>query len=296
MLAERELYVSELAPVTVDLESVFLELTGDRAGAGPGPAGRRLGRRRSRTGRPGPAAPQAARRRGRVGRMSLYHGGGAPAVQAPVHPHRADPRRCWCWPPSRSAFFIASHKVGPETRVAAEAEAQAETYDQVTRDHATMVAQCEAAQGARAPRRPSSSTAPNCAQGLGADARAVPRRVTTCRTTFDFRDEFPIIADRVRRHPRPWSAFVIGASFVGAEWNSGGMMNLLLWRPQRLTGAGAPSWLRPARRHASVSRWRSVHCGPAAFWADRQVRRQHRQDDRRACGSRSRSTVRAASG
>jgi ABC-2 type transport system permease protein len=29
-------------------------------------------------------------------------------------------------------------------------------------------------------------------------------------------------------------AFVAGASFVGAEWASGGMMNLLLWRPRRL--------------------------------------------------------------
>ena len=29
--------------------------------------------------------------------------------------------------------------------------------------------------------------------------------------------------------------FVVGASFVGAEWSSGGMMNLLLWRPKRLT-------------------------------------------------------------
>ncbi len=29
--------------------------------------------------------------------------------------------------------------------------------------------------------------------------------------------------------------FVVGASFVGAEWNTGGMMNLLLWRPKRLT-------------------------------------------------------------
>jgi ABC-2 type transport system permease protein len=28
--------------------------------------------------------------------------------------------------------------------------------------------------------------------------------------------------------------FAVGASFVGAEWNSGGMMNLLLWRPRRL--------------------------------------------------------------
>jgi ABC-2 type transport system permease protein len=30
------------------------------------------------------------------------------------------------------------------------------------------------------------------------------------------------------------AAFLIGASFVGSEWNSGGMMNLLLWRPKRL--------------------------------------------------------------
>jgi ABC-2 type transport system permease protein len=29
-------------------------------------------------------------------------------------------------------------------------------------------------------------------------------------------------------------AFVAGASYVGAEWSTGGMMNLLLWRPQRL--------------------------------------------------------------
>jgi ABC-2 type transport system permease protein len=28
--------------------------------------------------------------------------------------------------------------------------------------------------------------------------------------------------------------FAVGASFVGAEWNSGGMMNLLLWRPRRV--------------------------------------------------------------
>jgi ABC-type transport system involved in multi-copper enzyme maturation permease subunit len=28
--------------------------------------------------------------------------------------------------------------------------------------------------------------------------------------------------------------FATGASFIGAEWHSGGMMNLLLWRPRRL--------------------------------------------------------------
>jgi ABC-2 type transport system permease protein len=29
-------------------------------------------------------------------------------------------------------------------------------------------------------------------------------------------------------------AFAVGASFIGAEWSSGGVMNLLLWRPRRL--------------------------------------------------------------
>jgi hypothetical protein len=28
--------------------------------------------------------------------------------------------------------------------------------------------------------------------------------------------------------------FVVGASYVGAEWSSGGMMNLLVWRPRRI--------------------------------------------------------------
>ncbi|WIM96165.1 ABC transporter permease subunit [Actinoplanes oblitus] len=50
---------------------------------------------------------------------------------------------------------------------------------------------------------------------------------------FDFREDFGVLVVA-------WAAmlalvaFIIGASFVGAEWNSGGMMNLLLWRPQRL--------------------------------------------------------------
>ena len=33
--------------------------------------------------------------------------------------------------------------------------------------------------------------------------------------------------------------FLVGASFVGAEWTSGGMTNLLLWRPRRLMVLGA---------------------------------------------------------
>jgi ABC-type transport system involved in multi-copper enzyme maturation permease subunit len=50
---------------------------------------------------------------------------------------------------------------------------------------------------------------------------------------FDFRNDFPpmitVFAALVGLF-----AFVVGASVVGAEWRSGGMMNLLLWRPRRL--------------------------------------------------------------
>ncbi|MEV0876856.1 ABC transporter permease subunit [Micromonospora echinofusca] len=53
-------------------------------------------------------------------------------------------------------------------------------------------------------------------------------------STFDFRENFgdtllPLAAILAL------VGFVMGASFVGAEWNTGGMMNLLLWRPRRLT-------------------------------------------------------------
>ncbi|WP_433388147.1 ABC transporter permease subunit [Micromonospora sp. KLBMP9576] len=53
-------------------------------------------------------------------------------------------------------------------------------------------------------------------------------------STFEFRKDFgaallPLAAILAL------VGFVVGASFVGAEWNTGGMMNLLLWRPKRLT-------------------------------------------------------------
>jgi hypothetical protein len=49
---------------------------------------------------------------------------------------------------------------------------------------------------------------------------------------FDFRDSFPAMIT-VLTALLAMFAFVVGASFVGAEWRSGGMMNLLLWRPRR---------------------------------------------------------------
>jgi ABC-2 type transport system permease protein len=51
--------------------------------------------------------------------------------------------------------------------------------------------------------------------------------------TFDFRKKFGDMVVTLAAL-LALAAFVLGASFVGAEWSSGGMMNLLLWRPQRL--------------------------------------------------------------
>jgi len=56
-------------------------------------------------------------------------------------------------------------------------------------------------------------------------------------STFDFRENFGNMITTLAAI-LGLAAFVIGASYVGAEWTSGGMMNLLLWRPQRLVVLG----------------------------------------------------------
>ncbi|WP_433827517.1 ABC transporter permease subunit [Actinoplanes sp. CA-015351] len=50
---------------------------------------------------------------------------------------------------------------------------------------------------------------------------------------FNFRELFPTMLF-VLAVLLALAAFAIGASFVGVEWRTGGMMNLLLWRPQRI--------------------------------------------------------------
>jgi hypothetical protein len=54
---------------------------------------------------------------------------------------------------------------------------------------------------------------------------------------FDFRDSFPAMI-MVLTGLLAMFAFIVGASYVGAEWRTGGMMNLLLWRPRRLEVLG----------------------------------------------------------
>ena len=56
-------------------------------------------------------------------------------------------------------------------------------------------------------------------------------------STFDFKEKFRDMITTLAAI-LGLAAFVVGASYVGAEWTSGGMMNLLLWRPQRLRVLG----------------------------------------------------------
>jgi ABC-type transport system involved in multi-copper enzyme maturation permease subunit len=51
---------------------------------------------------------------------------------------------------------------------------------------------------------------------------------------FNFRQDFPHLMSLFAALLVLFG-FVVGATFVGAEWNSGGMMNLLVWKPRRLS-------------------------------------------------------------
>lgn len=85
---------------------------------------------------------------------------------------------------------------------------------------------------------------------------------------FSFRDEAPTMLIAFGGVLALF-AFAVGASFIGAEWSSGGIMNLLLWRPRRvpvLTGklvtllaAVTATWL------VLAAGWVALLWGIAAF-------------------------------
>jgi len=128
------------------------------------------------------------------------------------------------------AFAITSEAATPERRAAAEAEAQRHLA-QATAEHRRIVAECEAARS-RGETGLEERYGPNC----GADFAPQPEWYSAeayLPYEFNFRDEFPISLS-VLAAILAMVAFVIGASFIGAEWHSGGMTNLLLWRPRRV--------------------------------------------------------------
>lgn len=129
-----------------------------------------------------------------------------------------------------AGVFLTNQKAGPETIARATAEAQ-RSYQQSVLDNNRIIQECRAAQGtAEAGNYP-----PNCDIPAPQQSDFDPQWYMPA--TFDFRDKFPEMVTTFAAI-LALVAYVVGASFVGAEWSSGGMMNLLLWRPRRLQVLG----------------------------------------------------------
>jgi ABC-2 type transport system permease protein len=153
--------------------------------------------------------------------------------------------------------YLTNQKASPEVVAAARAEAD-RNYQENARWSEEERKRCEAARGT------------GDAADFPADCTAIqpPSRDEIqfewfMPPTFDFRAKFggtwltwaAIMA---------LVAFIAGASFVGAEWSSGGMTNLLIWRPRRLQVFGA--------KLAALLTWITALCAvvaglwTAAFW------------------------------
>lgn len=134
---------------------------------------------------------------------------------------------------------LTNQKVGPEQIAAAEKAAE-QNYQENLKWYEEAVQECE--------RVRESGTAeekqqyPEDCSLIQQPSREDFQAEWFMPPTFDFRKEF---GEYITAFAAILAlvAFVVGASFIGAEWTTGGMMNLLLWRPQRikvlLTKAGA---------------------------------------------------------
>lgn len=118
-----------------------------------------------------------------------------------------------------SIVFFTTEKVTPEARADAQVRAD--------RDYQNYVQEYESCQA---------NPSDRC-EGMPEPQREWFQAENYMPPTFEFRgdhDDFVVL----------WAAllamiaFIIGASFVGAEWRSGNMMNLLTWRPKRMQVLG----------------------------------------------------------
>ncbi|MET7748303.1 ABC transporter permease subunit [Micromonospora sp. NPDC005367] len=125
--------------------------------------------------------------------------------------------------------FFTNQKLDADALAGAERQADQQYAQQVRWSEQERTA-CEAAKAAGTP---NDGRYPDDCSVISAPPREDIQASWFLPSTFDFRETFPGTLI-------PFAAilalvgFVIGASFVGAEWSSGGMMNLLLCRPKRL--------------------------------------------------------------
>lgn len=126
--------------------------------------------------------------------------------------------------------FFSNHKIDSAAWASAERQAE-QDYQQQVSISAQIRADCEHAKAA------GTAGADNFPEDCSM-IEPPPRESFEARwylpSSFDFRKEFDSSL-LVYAAILAMVGFVVGASFVGAEWSTGGMMNLLLWRPKRLT-------------------------------------------------------------
>lgn len=128
--------------------------------------------------------------------------------------------------------FLTNRLDGPERVAEGRAKAEAE-YQRSVADTQRFRAECEQAKGT-----PGFETNfPGGCEQITGPTKDQFQAEWYMAPTFAFRDGFGDMQSALAGI-LALVAFIIGASFVGAEWNSGGMMNLLLWRPQRLKVLG----------------------------------------------------------
>ncbi|MEU4398007.1 ABC transporter permease subunit [Micromonospora orduensis] len=126
--------------------------------------------------------------------------------------------------------FFTNQKIGADQLAKAERQADQQYQDQVRWSEQERSA-CEQAKKAGTA---SDGRYPDDCSVITAPPREQIEAEWFLPSTFNFRETFDETLV-------PFAAilalvgFVVGASFVGAEWSTGGMMNLLLWRPKRLT-------------------------------------------------------------
>ncbi|MEU7618581.1 ABC transporter permease [Micromonospora rifamycinica] len=132
-----------------------------------------------------------------------------------------------------TAFTFSSHKLSPAVIAQAQAESDA-NFREAVRDWERSIVECDAAK-ARG-EQTEDRYGPNCGRDWQPTADMFDPK-WNLPYQFDFRAEFEIFI-AVFAGAVALFAFLVGASFVGAEWSSGGMMNLLLWRPKRLAVLG----------------------------------------------------------
>lgn len=125
--------------------------------------------------------------------------------------------------------YLTNERVGPEQIAAAERAAEQE-YQRSIQDTARYRLECEEAKAAGSANQ--EHFPPDCAM-IEPPSRESFEAEWYLPATFEFRDEFPRTLTTLAAI-LALVAFIVGASFVGAEWSTGGMMNLLLWRPRRL--------------------------------------------------------------